>query len=87
MIKQFFNIILDTIKNLDKKIFKILHYGLRFCFGILILSAVILTTYLFFIHSDFLFQIGLLTFQIGLCFIAEFLASAITVDTISKQNL
>ena len=80
MTKQIFNKLLDTLKNLDKKILKILNYGLRFCFGILILSAGILVTYLFFLHSDFVFQIGI-------CFIAEFFASAITVDTISKQSL
>ena len=87
MIKQIFNILLDTLKNLDKKILKILNYGLKLCFGILIVSAGILFTYLFFIHSDFVFQIGLLTFQLGICFVAEFFASAITVDTISKQSL
>ena len=87
MIKQIFYKLLDTLKNLDKKILKILKYGLKFCFGILILSAVILVTYLFFVHSIFLFQIGLLTFQIGICFIAEFFASAITVDAISKQQI
>ena len=87
MIKQIFNKLLDTLKNLDKKILKILNYGLKFCFGIIIISALILFTYLFFVHSDFLFQIGLLTFQIGLCFIAEFFASAITVDAISKQQI
>ena len=87
MIIEIFKKIIDAFKNLDKKIGKILNYGLKFCFGILILSALILVTYLFFVHSDFVFQIGLLTFQIGICFIAEFLASAITVDTISKQSL
>ena len=87
MIKQIFNKLLDTYKNLDKKILKILIYGLKLCFGIIILSGVILFTYLFFLHSDFVFQLGLLTLQIGLCFIAEFFASAITVDAISKQNL
>ena len=87
MIKQIFNLLINTLKNLDKKILKILHYGLKFCFGILILSAGILVTYLFFIHSDFVFQIGLLTFQIGICFITEFFVSAITVDAIAKQSL
>lgn len=86
MLKQMLNKIIDTLKNLDKKIIKILKYGLKFCFAILVLSAIILVTYLFFVHSDFVFQIGLLTFQIGLCFIAEFFASAIAVDTISKQS-
>ena len=85
MIKQIFNKLLDTFKNLDKKILKILNHGLKFCFCILILSAVILFTYLFFVHSVFLFQLGLLTFQLGICFISEFFVSAIAVDTISKQ--
>ena len=87
MIKQFLKKLIDTLKNLDEKILKILKYGLKFCFAVLILSAMLLITYLFFIHSDFIFQIGLLTFQIGVCFVAEFFASAITVDAISKQSL
>ena len=87
MLKQMLNKIIDTLKNLDKKIIKILKYGLKFCFAIIVLSAIILVTYLFFVHSDFVFQIGLLTFQIGLCFIAEFFASETAVDTISKQSL
>ncbi len=87
MFIQMLNKIRDTLKNLDKKNIKILNYGLKFCFAILVLSALILVTYLFFIHSDFIFQIGLLTFQTGLCFIAEFFASAIAIDTISKQGL
>ena len=85
MIKHILNQLLDNFKNLDKKILKILNYGLKFCFGILIISTVILTTYLFFLHSIFLFQLGLLTFQSGICFISEFFVSAIAVDTISKQ--
>ena len=76
MIKQFLKKLIDTLKNLDEKILKILKYGLKFCFAVLILSAMLLITYLFFIHSDFIFQIGLLTFQIGVCFVAEFFASA-----------
>ena len=87
LIKKIIITIIKSLNNLDKKILKILKYGLKFCFAILVLSAIILVTYLFFVHSGFIFQIGLLTFQIGLCFIAEFFASAIAVDTISKHNL
>lgn len=87
IIKKILITIINSLKSLDKKNLKILKYGLRFCFAILILSAIILVTYLFFVHSDFVYQIGLLTFQIGLCFIAEFFASAIAVDTISKQGI
>ena len=87
MIIEIYRKLVNTLKNLDKKIIKILNYGLKLCFTILILSGFILITYLFFIHSDFIYQIGLLTFQIGICFVAEFFASAITIDAISKQSL
>ena len=85
MIKQIFNQLVDAFKKIDKKILKILNYGLKFCFGILIISTVILVTYLFFVHNNLLFQIGLLTFQLGICFMSEFFVSAIAIDTISKQ--
>lgn len=85
MIKQMLEKLKNTLKNFDIKILKILKYGLRFCLLISILSVLILATYLFFIHNDFIYQIGLLVFQLSLCFAAEFIASAITVDTIQKQ--
>ena len=87
MVIEIMNKIISAFKNLDKKIIKILNFGLKFCLAILVLSSIILITYLFFIHNDFIFQIGLLTFQIGICFIAEFFTSAITVDFIYKHDL
>ena len=85
MIKQIIDKLVYTFRNFDKKIIKILKYGFYFCFLIAIISVIILSTYLFFIHSDFIFKIGLLTFEISLYFAVEFIASAITVDTIYKQ--
>ena len=81
LIKKFKN----TVDNFDKKIVKILKYGLRFCFCVAIVSVAVLITYLFFVHSNFIYQIGLAIFQLSLCFTAEFIVSAIAVDTISKQ--
>ena len=85
MFKQMIDKLKNTVNNFDEKILKILKYGFRFCFGVAILSVAILITYLFFVHSDFLYQIGLTLFQLSLCFTAEFIASAIAVDTIIKQ--
>ena len=87
MITSIIKKLVDTLKNLDKKNLKILIYGLKFSFVVALISVSILCTYLFFIHSDFVFQIGLTVFQISICFAAEFFTSAIAIDSISKQNL
>lgn len=85
MIKPIITKLKNTIKNLDKKALKILKYGLKFCFVISLLSMAFLTTYLFFLHNYYIYQIGILIFQLSLCFTAEFIVSAIAVDTIKKQ--
>lgn len=85
MFKQIIDKLKNTFENFDKKIVNILKYGFRFCLLVALLSSTILITYLFFIHSIFLYRIGLAVFQLSLCFVAEFIASAITVDTIAKQ--
>lgn len=87
MIKQMIEKLINTFKNLDKKIIKILHTGLRFCFLILLSSMAILITYLFFIHNNLIYQIGLLVFQISLYFAIDFIVSALTIDSIQKQIL
>ena len=74
-----------TIKNFDKKIINILKYGFKFCLFIAIISFVILFIYLFFVHSVFLYQLGITVFELSICFVAEFIVSAIAVDTIMKQ--
>ena len=82
-------VIIENIKrlfgNIDKKILKILKAGFYFCFCIAIISVIILFTYLFFIHNDFIYQIGILIFQLSICYTSEFIVSAFAVDTIIKQ--
>ena len=87
MYKQMMEKIKNIFKNLDKKIVKILKYGLKFCFLIAILSVCILTTYLFFIHNEYIYKIGIAVFQMSLYFAVYFITSAITVDSIQKQML
>ena len=77
----------NLFNNLDKQTLKIIKLGLLFCSGILALSLIILITYLFFIHNNFVYNIGILTFQIALYFAVYFIISGVTVDTIKKQMI
>lgn len=87
MISQFVEKIKNAFNNLDTKILKIMKYGLKFCFMILLFSVAILITYLVFLHSVFVYQIGILIFELGLYFAIFFIISALTVDSIYKQIL
>ena len=75
----------QTFKDLDKKDLKIMKNGLKFCFFILIVSISILVTYLFFIHNVFVYQIGILVFQLSLYFAIDFIVVGLIVDSIQKQ--
>ena len=50
MLEKLFNI----FKELDKLTFKIMTYGLKFCFAICVFSVLILVTYSLFVFSPFL---------------------------------
>ena len=72
-------------KDIDKKDLKIMKNGLKFCFIILIIAIAILITYLFFINNFFIYQIGILIFQVSLYFAIDFIVAGLVVDTIQKQ--
>ena len=74
-------------KNIDKKDLKIMCNGLKFCFLILLVSMAILITYLLFIHSILIYEIGLLIFQLSLYLAIDFVVAGIVVDTIQQQIL
>ncbi len=82
---NFIDKVKDLFKNLDKKIIKIMRNGLKFSFAILLASMAILLTYLFFVHNNLVYQIGILVFQISLYIGIDFVVSGIAVDTIKKQ--
>lgn len=82
---NFIHKIKDIFKNIDKKDLKIMRNGLKFCFFILLVSIAILVTYLFFIHSILIYEIGLLIFQLSLYLAIDFVVAGIVVDTIQKQ--
>lgn len=82
---EFINKIKEIFNNLDKKDLKIMKKGLIFCSLILLISMAILVTYLFFMKNIFIYEIGILFFQLSLYFAIDFIVAGIVVDTIQKQ--
>ena len=87
MYKQMIEKLKSIFENLDKKTKKILKHGLSFCFVITIFSAIILLTYLLFLHTQLIYEIGIMVFQISLYYYIFFIASAITVDSMKKNMI
>ncbi len=77
--------IINSLKNLDKLTYKIMKYGLKICFGICILSILVLLTYETISFSPNLYYIGLSLFKLSLIFSIEFIICGIVVDSIKKQ--
>ena len=80
-----FRKILDSYKKLDKLTYKILKYGLQFCFMMCMVSVLILFTYKSFLAVPFLYYIGLSVFRLSIIFGIEFIICALVVDSIKKQ--
>lgn len=79
--------IINIFKSLDKITFKIIKYGLTFCFAICILSVLILFTYDFAFPSPFMYYIGINLFKLSLIFGIEFIVCGFVVDGIKKQMI
>ena len=77
--------VFDYFKNLDKITYKILNYGLKFCFGLGIVSAFILISYLFVFSSPYLYYIGISFFKLSVILSIEFIICGFVVDGIKKQ--
>ena len=82
---NFIHNIKETFKSLDKKDLKIMRNGLKFCFIILLLAIAILVTYLFFMNSIFVYEIGILVFKLSLYLAIDFVVAGVVVDSIQKQ--
>ena len=80
-----FKKLVNIFKSLDKLTFKIMKYGLKFCFFICILSILILITYNLNIFSPFMYYIGINLFELSMIFGIEFVICGIVVDSIKKQ--
>lgn len=77
--------ILETFKNLEKITYKIMKFGLKFCFCICIVSIITLITYNMFFTTPQLYYTGITLFRLSLIFAIEFIICGLSVDTIKKQ--
>lgn len=77
--------IINNFNQLEKIAFRIMKYGLTFCFIICILSVLILLTYDFAFPSPFMYYIGINLFKLSLIFGIEFIVCGFIVDGIKKQ--
>ena len=81
------NTLVDKIKNLDKKVKKIMHKGFIFSFILCIISGLSLFTYYMFYNLPDLFYIGISLFRTSLMFTCAFFMFAIGFDTIKKERI
>ncbi len=77
----------NLFKNVNKKILKIMKYGLQFSFLICIISTVILCTYLLYSHDSFLYFLGLSSFRLGIILGIEFIICGLSVDAIQHYGI
>ena len=78
------NYLKNLLTNLDKTDLKIMKFGLKICFSILLFSVLILSFYLTASHNFFLYELGLTIFKISTYIAVEFVICGIVVDTIKK---
>lgn len=78
-------ILIDKIKNLDKKTKKIMHIGFIFSFILSIIAILSLCTYDIFYPIPDLFYVGISLFRTSLMFACTFFICAIGFDTMKKE--
>ena len=77
--------LINSFKSFDKVTYKILKYGLEFCFTLSMISVIILLTYNLIFATPSLYYIGISLFKLSLVFGIEFIICSIVVDGIKKQ--
>lgn len=75
----------NRVKNLDKKIIKIMYIGFTFSFILCIISALFLFTYKTFYSLPSLFYGGISLFRSSLMFACMFFICGIGFDTIKNE--
>lgn len=75
----------NLFKNLDKTDLKIMKIGLKICYIMMIFSFLILCYFLFFVHTSFAYNLGLMIFKLSTYFAVEFIVCGVVADTVKKQ--
>ena len=79
------NKINDIINNLDFKTKVIIKNGFKFCTFLCAISLFLLVTYIFWFSIPWVFNIGIMIFEMSLLFSVEFLVCGIVVDSLKKR--
>ncbi|MBO4292850.1 MAG: hypothetical protein J5881_00435 [Clostridia bacterium] len=82
-----FKLFCDSFKNLEKKTYKIMKNGFKFCFLLCVISCIILLTYTFSSANPITYYIGLALFKLSLSFMIDFIICGFVVDGIKKQTI
>lgn len=77
--------LIDNIKNIDKKVLKIMIHGFKFSFSICVLSCIISLSYISNPISHILYNSGIILFKTGLTFATVFFVCGFAMDKIKKQ--
>lgn len=76
--------LINTIKNFDFKIKKIMFSGLYFALVVSIIATLILVYYITY-HSNYIFYIGIKIMQLAITCACAFFSSAFVIDKIKKD--
>ena len=79
------NSILNVFNSIDKKIKKLMKYGIIFCFSLTIISCILLIIYMYIYSSPTLYKIGLYIFKNSILFCSAFLGFGLVFDKIKKD--
>lgn len=78
--------LLDSLKNMNSKVFKIVNYGFGISFLFCLVGILLLLTYNTYPSSYDFYIGGLILFRTGISFIATFLCCGIVFNQLKKQN-
>jgi len=76
--------LIDNVKNIDKKILKIMNIGFKFSFIICVISCAVSLSYILNPISHILFNSGIILFKTGLTFASAFFVCGFAMDKIKK---
>ena len=76
---------LESFKKLEKKTFKIMKNGIKFCFSLSVAACIILLTYTQFSLNPNIYYIGLALLKLSIYFMIDFIICGFVVDNIKKQ--
>ncbi len=79
--------ILSEIKQINKKVIKIINYGFTFCFAVSIIGLLLMLTYNTYSVSYDFFKAGIILIRTSILFAAQFVACGFIMDRLKKGKI